>query len=525
MKKIIVDKHEGIAEVIDRILEAGESEIVVAIPKDSALGKSESNFRLLKREADLAEKQISIMSIDPAIAQLAEQNSIPLTESLAKTESSANDDTAVGPRMIDVVATEAVATHHRQKKAVAAEPEKSSFFSTDRFFQPRSAPEMPEVKSKKNYEKKPSRPILWWIIGVLVVLFGAAYVVTVVFGRAQVSIDFTKTPWNYQANVAADRSVSAIDPSSNVIPAQIFTTDKNITETFPATGQSGTVGVKSEGTITIYNNYSSAPQDLVATTRFLTPDGKLFRIAANVTVPGKPGSITAPIVADQAGPAYNVGPVAKLTIPGFQGGPKYDGFYGVIASGTTGGFTGKRPVPTAGDVADAKTKTTAILQADLESGLATSYPNNFKILDGATSVKIVKLTVSTSTDQNGNFRVFGEASLQAIGFDKAAFETYLLGLAQTAQPDSVFSSLNVAYGNVQANFGSGKVNFSVTADGTLQPKFSPGDFAQSVASKSINDARSSLAALPQLSDGTISVWPIWLTSLPSDSKKITVTVH
>ena len=62
---------------------------------------------------------------------------------------------------------------------------------------------------------------------------------------------------------------------------------------------------KAQGTLTIYNAYSSAPQTLVATTRFVTPDGKIFRLTNEVTVPGAkitngqivPSSINAPIAA------------------------------------------------------------------------------------------------------------------------------------------------------------------------------------------------------------------------------------
>ena len=59
MKKIIVDKGEGIAEVIDRILNEPDGEVSVVIPKGSALGRSVSNFHLLKREADSAGRSTS----------------------------------------------------------------------------------------------------------------------------------------------------------------------------------------------------------------------------------------------------------------------------------------------------------------------------------------------------------------------------------------------------------------------------------------------------------------------------------
>ena len=101
----------------------------------------------------------------------------------------------------------------------------------------------------------------------------------------------------------------------------------------------------------------------MATTRFATSDGKIFRLASTVTVPGAtvvngqitPSTISAPIIADQPGPDYNVGPVARLTVPGFQkDAARYSGFYGTIASSTSGGYIGKKAVPTAADVVAAR---------------------------------------------------------------------------------------------------------------------------------------------------------------------------
>ena len=77
MKKITVDKQEGIAEVIDRMLAVEDSEILFVIPKGSMLANSASSFRLLRREANAAEKSISIESTDEAVLELAKENSIP----------------------------------------------------------------------------------------------------------------------------------------------------------------------------------------------------------------------------------------------------------------------------------------------------------------------------------------------------------------------------------------------------------------------------------------------------------------
>ena len=587
MKKLTVDKEEGIADVIDRILAVGDSHITLVIPRGSALAKSAGNFRLLKREADAAEKTVVVESVDDAILALAEEHGLGSGHSFLKGRpgalsdiipKSATKEPSEGKRSVHLAVPDeedAGGSEEDERRGDAAHGESAmnggedvdldkeeqlnraeaeeSFFGAKRFFSKRSASSSggDEGRAERGGsdgnrydneedggERRGSGRAWWWTIGILAVVALAFYVVTTVFAHAQVLIDFTQTPWNYQNNFIADKAVATttMEGQSVAVPAQVFTTDKNITQLFPATGSSQAVSVRAQGTITIYNDYGAASQDLVATTRFMTPDGKIFRLVNSVTVPGAkvaadgtitPSSITAPIVADQPGPSYNVGPIAKLTIPGFQKYPaKYAGFYGAIAGATSGGFTGVRMVPTLADIAAAKASTTAILQADLESSLSSSYPNNFKILDGATDIQITKMTVSTSTDANGNFTVFAAATLQAIGFDEQALENWLLGQTNTANGITPsFKTVNLSYANVQADFTNGRVSFALNGQGTIEPAFSSAQFAQTIAGDSINRARNLIQGLPDLASGKISVWPIWLWNMPSDPGRIQVTAN
>jgi len=571
MKKITVEKEEGIAEVIDRLLEEKDGEITLVIPKGSSLGRSVSNFHLLKREADGADKTIVIESVDETILAFAKASDIEASHPLwrgVRGSGGVSDIIPAGmnreeeqpapkksggrkkaePVKLTVEAEEEeesevtittgpVGTIEEEKEEF--ETREKEFFGGGRFFNKRKAPE-PEERGGRDEDDEDedgeagggSKKVLWIGIGVVVVIVLALAIVTWGFGHVAITIDFKQTPWSVQSNFVADKSVAAINPATDVIPAQVFTTQKNTTQLFPATG-SANVSIKAQGTITIYNAYSSAPQELVATTRFVTPDGKIFRLVSGITVPGAqvtngqiiPSSIQAAVAADQAGPAYNVGAVAKLTIPGFQNTPKYDSFYGALPNGASGGFTGTKAVPTTADITSAKAKVTAALQANLSSDLTTTYPNNFKILPGATSVSVSKLTVSTTTDSNGNFSIFATATLQAIGFDEAAFKNFLLGEAQSVEASSTFTAITLNYTNVTPDFVKGTLSFAVSAQATLEPIFSTDDFKASIAGEGIGDARGAIAALPQLSDGRISVWPVWLWSVPKDVNKIQVTAH
>ncbi len=563
MKKIVVDKSEDIAEVIDRILGESDDDITLVIPKSSALGKSVRNFNLLKREMESADKTIVIESVDDTILAFAKQAGVEASHPLWKSVRGSGGFSDIVPKSEavseeadeepvkkpsrskktesepiklkiheeEVVEASVTSDEGETKEEIAAETsiEQNRFFKKTSFERAESDDEDDDEDNRSRIPAK-----AWWtIVAILAAVGIVVYVLTVFWNRADITIDFKQTPWTYQSNFVADKSVSAIDAVNNTIPAQIFTSNKNITETFAASSFQN-VSQKAQGIITIYNAYNSSPQELVATTRFVTPDGKIFRLTNTITVPGAkvvngqitPSTIDAPIVADQPGPDYNVGPVAHLSVPGFQkDAARYNGFYGSIASSTSGGYIGKKAVPTAADITAAKASTTAILQAGLASGFTTTYPGNFKILDGATTYQISKMIVSTTTDANGNFTVFGQATMEAIGFDEGALKNYLLSLAQTEESNSVFSSLNIDYASVQANFTAGQVKFSLTGQGELEPAFSPTEFTASIIGKSIADARSTILGLPNLSDGKISVWPLWLWSIPSDPNKVHVTAH
>jgi len=108
---------------------------------------------------------------------------------------------------------------------------------------------------------------------------------------------------------------------------------------------------KATGKIKIFNVFSSKSQTLVASTRFETADGKIYRISNSVTVPGSvsqgnkviPGAVSVNVLADQAGEQYNIG-LTDFTIPGFKETSKYEKFYARSETEMTGGFVGEAVV-------------------------------------------------------------------------------------------------------------------------------------------------------------------------------------
>jgi len=82
---------------------------------------------------------------------------------------------------------------------------------------------------------------------------------------------------------------------------------------------------KTKGKVTIYNEFSPDPQTLLATTRLLSENGKIFRLVNETIIPGykktsagiEAGTIEAEIIADEAGNELDTNS-SKLVFPGFK---------------------------------------------------------------------------------------------------------------------------------------------------------------------------------------------------------------
>jgi hypothetical protein len=151
----------------------------------------------------------------------------------------------------------------------------------------------------------------------------------------------------HDSDLQFDGRVSGDMSGDNGISVRLVEKEETVSFGAAATGKSGASNQKARGTAVIYNEFSSEPQSLVATTRLETPDGKLFRLVEGVTVPGmtdvsgkkEPGAIEADVIADQVGAEYNIEPTT-FTIPGFKGGPKYAKFSAKSMKSMSGGGGG-----------------------------------------------------------------------------------------------------------------------------------------------------------------------------------------
>jgi len=113
-----------------------------------------------------------------------------------------------------------------------------------------------------------------------------------------------------------ENSVATINDGREKISGAINELDLEITKTYRTTGEEY-IGEEVSGTVFLINNYTK-DQPLVATTRLLTADNKLYRIKNAVTVPAG-GEIEVEIYADKIAAEMAIEPT-RFTIPGLWAG-------------------------------------------------------------------------------------------------------------------------------------------------------------------------------------------------------------
>ena len=522
-KKITINKSDEVAVVVEKIIEADAQEVILNIPRFSHLAESLSNFHLLRREVASLGKKISIESVDDRVIELAEMSGLKAVNPFfAKSNK----------QFSDIVAPQVKSRRSKLKSGrLKKDQEETEPVSleipvvqeeADRPF--RTKWRIPKISLNIPY-------IPWKFLGVLFLTGAIIWILFQELPRATIVIHAQKADWSYNDSITTEKFAKA-DFRNLTLPNQSFTQKKNIELKFPATGKKQ-VERKAAGKIIVYNSYSSDPQPLIANTRFLSPEGKLFRLVKSITVPGAkisegkiiPSSIETDVIADEAGTDYNIGPVKLFNIPGFKGTPKYQAFYGESTAPMSGGFIGEVAYPTESDRNAAKAEISKTLEDSLRTAIYSQLPEGLKVLDGAADFKVLKQSINDTVDDAGKFSIFSEAQLAVISFKEE--DLYKI-LTQRAEEEfkSGFEVVakELKYGLVRANYQTGQLSFLVDFKANLRQKVDIESLRNRIAGRSEADLKAIIFSLPGVESANISLWPFWVNKVPADQGKVKVAV-
>ena len=512
MMKIFVNKNDEVVSVAEQIVTSPDVELVLVVPRFSKLAESAANFLLLKREAEAVGKVILVESVDDHVISLAKASHVDALNPFF-------EQAAHRREVTDIIRTKRPrAEREEEEMEEHPKPYRKPVHEEDRRAE---APVSPPRQKRSGFKK-----FVYFTLLLLILGGGGGYAGLYVLPQADVALLSKKAAWEYGGEVVVDKAGSQVT-------GQVFSKQQNQSFSFPASGKRN-VERKAKGVITIYNAYSSSPQYLVATTRFMAPDGRIYRLDKGVTVPGakvsggtiEPSSIDAEVSADKIGADYNTGPIARLSIPGFQGTPRYEGFYGELKNGASGGVVGEVLFPTEDDITAAKDSARSAMQKSIETFLLAQIDAEFRVVPGATKFEVVKENVVEEVAADGKFSVFLDAKTEMMAFREDDMVRFLEAKAQQELgKEYKVESYELSFQNAAVDFVNQTMRVPVQFKGAFAHAIDTENFKSLAAGKAEEDLKTIIFGIPGVQSATVNLWPFWVSKVPKDTEKISVTVE
>jgi len=399
-----------------------------------------------------------------------------------------------------------------------------------------------DIKERWSKKEKTINKKIIILLGVLFSLFVFYYLGFVFLAKAEINITTKKIEMPFSGVVLVDTNVSSIDFNKVIIPGNSFVFKANETQEFSSTGQ-GKDERNAKGIITIYNDYSTSPQILVAITRFETPDHKIFRLDSRIVIPGAttkngeliPSSIDVKVTADKSGPDYNIEacnlPDCKFTIPGFEGTSKFEGFYGVSTKPMTGGALASVPLVTSEDLKEAEgvilEKVMDSINQDLENKIPKK-PKELTVLPGAkSSINLTNLNSdAVSGDYRKNFSVSVEGEIKVIAFDEDNIIEYIQEVLEKDKDENYdyCQKPELEYLELKTDFSQGIMKMSVKTNQIVCHKLSSEEIKQLIIGKDKEELNQIFEANPGIKDVEVKLWPMWIRKVPNSLDKINLFI-
>lgn len=387
---------------------------------------------------------------------------------------------------------------------------------------------MPSPPPRRRSGGSGSRAWLWILSGLSIVAL-VTLLILFVFRMTTVTVVPQSQPITFDSS-AQFSAYPAASAASGTISYIIQSNDLEDSDAVASTGTQQ-VETKANGEITVVNAYSSAPIKLIKNTRFQTANGLIFRAPADISIPGKkgsmPGTVTVTVLADAVGSQYNVGPQQRFTLPGLKSaGEEYSQVYANSSVAMTGGFSGDQPGIAPSDLDTARSAIRARLQEKMKAFIDAQNTKEGMVLGAHLSFVDQPNTAETG----GRVRVHESAHVDVVIVPSDVFAS---AITQAVSADASVGSVKLVRSSnftttIQtppSSWGSGPISFSLGGGGSLVSIVDTKALAQALAGRDQSAFQTIVSNFPGLQSAHARIEPFWESRFPSDPGSIHVNVQ
>jgi hypothetical protein len=405
--EIYLETDEEVTSAVEKIKKAKKKNVALCLPRNSVLGQSIVNLKLIFKEATTHGKHVGLVSPDKTTRNLAERIGFKVSDSPKDLDWPRGiDEPRVKKDIAPAVAAKTKDEDEEDEKESEEsedddeEPASSSVMRSAGFTSQAVQPGSEEENDEPEAEQKPSAPIqhkesdlhahhqenaqsnaggsmiptkgnlrffrakkkrsplkvLALILAALMVALGAG-VLTV--PAATVKVTVKAQPLNEKVKSTVDTAVTELDAEKGILPGKLVSVEHLTKSSTKTTGKKD-IGAKATGTVTIINEWDSQVHTFAAGSRVKAKNGNEFVLTDSVSVPGasstvvggkpviNPGRKDASVEAAAAGDTYNNAPTT-FTIPSLPKAQQ-DKIYATSAAAFTGGTTNVVSVVSQADI-------------------------------------------------------------------------------------------------------------------------------------------------------------------------------
>jgi hypothetical protein len=548
---VYLDVDDEITSAAARIRASDADAVTLVLPYGSRLATSRINFRLLAREAEARHKQIEIVTADASARSLAAAAGLTVHPSVAAYEGARAGATgAPGQEAppeagdnrpetdVDATTTTGLWSATAAAPGAAGVPVGGLDVEADA---PTRVVTLPRTKSPAVPLVGPPRPPVRTGLAVGV---GLAVVVLVVVGgllalellpSATIVLAPRSEPIRpLNLTVEARTDVTAVDAENLRIPAQRIEFDLSATYTVTATGLK-VEETKATGSVT-FSNFDTGSGVVIPAGTVVRTTGRdkvEFVTLSDLTLPSaqidffppfptRPSTGSVAVEAVEPGEDGNVG---NNTITDVPGGGRLLQLTNPEA--TSGGSHTEAPEISQADVDAAVAAITAGLADDFDAQLgagtavppgATTFPVSEPIgapeysVDPATLVGSSELEVEVTATAAGAILAVDPAPIASVAQAHLQQE---VAEGWSLDPDSIAFTLSTP-----TQLGD-TVTYPFTIGGTQVRDVDEKALLDSIRGLILPEARTKLAAY---GDAQVTLWPDWVTTIPDNVDRITLTL-
>ena len=567
-KVIHLNADDEIDFVIEKIKKCKTKEITLIIPESAMILQNLINLKVLRMNAKEFGKNISIVTIDDneyfktdnkienqssSIKDLIDESEEKLNEEeksdesvlkVSLVENLENEKSENKIKMRDIIKTKEADADNITDSAVKEirKEKEENLLQEDEFNQNGNKNsgkandfEKPKKQSRKKINLLPSLSSKFFIGFIVICLVTTLAILGLVLPKSDIVITLKTEALRYDFEFVADELIDKIDSVSNKIPSEKIDITNEESGDYLATGKKH-ITEKAVGKITIYNECSTGPQILVVNTRFLSKEGKIFRIKKAVKIAGFtkpedkviPGSVIADVVAEGPGESYNIDSTS-FTIPKLQelNSWKFSCLYARSEQAMSGGVDREVLYFSDSDYLTAKEKLVKIAKEKNEKESSDKSSDKYVLLENLEQSEEVKIGDDIKIgDVVDNFQMTVSVKTEAL----FATKDNLNSLIDEKINSDLSSDIELVEGSREWEIGeinkdeNGKISIPVFVSQNSIAKIDIDKIKSEIAGKNELELRKYFVNIKGIKATDIGFWPFWVKSIPSSPDKINITI-